>query len=69
VSGGSTPKALYVTNAADRVWALIAGADKHAMVARCRDARAREDRPVPVLGVSPAGELVWYLDQAASSGA
>jgi 6-phosphogluconolactonase len=56
-------------NAADRVWVLIAGADKHAMVARCREARARQDRPVPLLGVAPAGELVWWLDQAASSGA
>jgi 6-phosphogluconolactonase len=56
-------------NAAERVWALIAGADKHAMVARCRDARVRADHPVPILGVSPAGELVWWLDEAASSGA
>jgi 6-phosphogluconolactonase len=56
-------------NAADRVWVLIAGADKHAMVAGCREARARGDRPVPVLGVSPAGELVWWLDEAASTGA
>jgi len=47
----------------------IAGADKHAMVARCREARALGDRPVPILGVSPAGELVWWLDEAASSGA
>jgi 6-phosphogluconolactonase len=56
-------------NAADRVWALIAGADKHAMVTRCREARARGERPVPILGVLPAGELVWWLDEAASSGA
>jgi 6-phosphogluconolactonase len=56
-------------NAADRVWVLIAGADKHTMVARCREARARGDRPVPVLGVTPAGELVWWLDEAASMGA
>ncbi len=56
-------------DAADRVWVLIAGADKHAMVARCREARARGDRPVPVLRVSPAGELVWWLDDAASNGA
>jgi len=47
----------------------IAGADKHAMVSRCREARALGDRPVPILGVSPAGELVWWLDEAASSGA
>lgn len=56
-------------NAADRVWVLIAGADKHAMVAGCREARARGDPPVPVLGVSPAGELVWWLDEAPSAGA
>ena len=56
-------------NAAERVWALIAGADKHAMVARWRDARVRADHPVPILSVSPAGELVWWLDEAASSGA
>jgi 6-phosphogluconolactonase len=55
-------------NAADRVWVLIAGADKHAMVARCREARARADRSLPVLRVSPAGELVWWLDEAASKG-
>jgi 6-phosphogluconolactonase/glucosamine-6-phosphate isomerase/deaminase len=55
--------------AADRVWVLIAGADKHPMIARCREARARGDRPVPLLGVSPTGELVWWLDEAASSGA
>ena len=53
-------------NAADRVWVLIAGADKHAVVARCREARARGERPLPILGVSPAGELVWWLDAAAS---
>jgi 6-phosphogluconolactonase/glucosamine-6-phosphate isomerase/deaminase len=56
-------------NAADRIWVLIVGADKHPMVARCREARARGDRPAPLLGVSPAGELVWWLDEAASSGA
>jgi 6-phosphogluconolactonase len=54
-------------NAVDRVW--VAGADKHPMVTRCREASARGDRPVPLLGVSPAGELVWWLDEAASSGA
>jgi 6-phosphogluconolactonase len=56
-------------DAADRVWVLIAGAGKHAMVARCREARARGDRSLPVLRVSPAGELVWWLDEAASRGA
>jgi len=56
-------------NAADRVRALIAGADKQARVARCREGRTLGDRPVPILGVSPAGELVWWLDEAASSGA
>ena len=56
-------------DAADRVWVLIAGADKREMVARCREARARGERPYPVLGVAPAGELVWWLDEAASAGA
>jgi hypothetical protein len=52
LSGGSTPKA--------------PGADKHAMVTRCREASVREERPVPILGVSPAGELVWRFEEAAS---
>lgn len=54
-------------NAADRVWVLIAGADKRPMVARCEQARSRGERPVPVLGVEPtAGDLVWWLDDAAA---
>lgn len=53
-------------NAADRVWILIAGQDKREIVARCRAARARGERSYPVLRVAPAGELVWWLDEAAS---
>jgi 6-phosphogluconolactonase len=54
-------------NAAERVWLLVAGADKRAVVARCRAARSRGERPYPVLGVEPTGgELVWWLDRAAN---
>ena len=54
-------------NAAERVWLLVAGAGKREIVARCRAARERGERPYPVLGIEPiAGELVWWLDRAAS---
>jgi len=56
-------------NAAERVWMLIAGAGKRAMVAECLAAAERnEDPPIrPILGVRPTdGELVWFLDQAAA---
>ena len=53
-------------NAADRVWILVADADKRDIVARCREARARGERPFPVLRVAPEGELIWWLDEAAS---
>jgi 6-phosphogluconolactonase/glucosamine-6-phosphate isomerase/deaminase len=54
-------------NAADRVWVLIAGRDKREVVARCREARERGERPYPILGVAPTeGELLWWLDAAAS---
>ena len=54
-------------NAAERVWVLVAGASKRAVVARCRTARSRGERTVPVLGVEPTGgELVWWLDRAAN---
>jgi 6-phosphogluconolactonase len=55
-------------NAARRVWVLIAGADKKEMVSKCL---AAADEPGaakrwPILGVRPrAGELVWWLDEAA----
>ena len=58
-----------VLNAADRVWALIAGAGKRAVVAEClAKAADRGDPPArPILGVRPtAGELVWFLDAAAA---
>jgi len=54
-------------NAADRVWVLISGADKRDIVSRCRAERARSERSYPILRVAPnAGELVWWLDQAAA---
>jgi 6-phosphogluconolactonase len=56
-------------NAAERVWMLIAGAGKRAMVAECLAAAERnEDPPLrPILGVRPTdGELIWFLDQAAA---
>jgi 6-phosphogluconolactonase len=53
-------------NAADRVWVLVAGADKREIVARCREARGRGEQSFPVLRVAPEGELVWWLDEAAS---
>ena len=53
-------------NAADRVWVLIAGKDKTEKVKECTAARAKGERPYPILGVEPTeGELVWWLDQAA----
>jgi 6-phosphogluconolactonase len=58
-----------VLNAAARVWVLIAGASKRAVVAECLAAAARPDaaRARPVLGVRPThGELVWWLDAAAA---
>jgi len=58
-----------VLNAADRVWMLIAGAGKRAMVAECLAAARRGDDPPPrpIVGVRPtAGELVWHLDAAAA---
>lgn len=57
---------LPLLNAARRVWLLVAGEGKREIVERCRAARARGQRPVPVLAVEPsAGELVWWLDRAA----
>jgi 6-phosphogluconolactonase len=54
-------------NAAERVWVLIAGAAKQAMVAECLAAAARNETSRPILGVRPtAGELVWFLDKAAA---
>jgi len=56
-------------NAAERVWILIAGAGKRAMVTECLTAAARSDDPPPrpILGVRPTdGELIWFLDQAAA---
>jgi 6-phosphogluconolactonase len=54
-------------NAADRVWMLVAGADKRETLARVFAAAVRGERPYPVCGVSPAGgELVWWLDRAAA---
>ena len=56
-------------NAAERVWILIAGAGKRAMVAECLTATARNEDPPPrpILGVRPTdGELIWFLDQAAA---
>ncbi len=56
-----------ILNAAERVWVLIAGAGKTAMVAECLAAAARNETPRPILGVRPtAGELVWFLDKAAA---
>jgi 6-phosphogluconolactonase len=56
-----------ILNAAERVWVLIAGAGKTAMVAECLAAAARHETPRPSLGVHPtAGELVWFLDKAAA---
>jgi 6-phosphogluconolactonase len=58
-----------VLNAAARVWVLIAGAGKRAMVAECLAAFARNDEPParPILGVRPTeGELIWFLDEAAA---
>ncbi len=56
-----------ILNAAERVWVLIAGAGKAAMVAECLAAAARHETPRPILGVRPtAGELVWFLDKAAA---
>jgi 6-phosphogluconolactonase len=58
-----------VLNAAARVWVLIAGAGKRAMVAECVAAFARAEEPParPILGVRPTeGELIWFLDEAAA---
>jgi 6-phosphogluconolactonase len=56
-----------VLNAADRVWALIAGAGKRTKVAECLAAAERGETPYPILGVRPtAGERVWFLDKAAA---
>jgi 6-phosphogluconolactonase len=58
-----------VLDAAERVWVLIAGAGKRAIVTRCLDAAARGETSPPILGVRPtAGELVWFLDEAAAPG-
>lgn len=55
-------------NAARRVWILAAGADKREIVAACRAAGddAETRRRWPITGVRPAGELVWWLDRAAT---
>jgi 6-phosphogluconolactonase len=58
-----------VLNAAERVWVLIAGAGKRPVVAECLTAAIRGDAPParPILGVRPsAGELIWFLDEAAA---
>lgn len=58
-----------ILNAAERVWVLIAGAGKRAMVAECLAAATRQDDPPPrpILGVRPTdGELIWFLDEAAA---
>ncbi|MGH7896783.1 MAG: 6-phosphogluconolactonase [Candidatus Binatia bacterium] len=53
-------------NAAERVWVLIAGKDKQEKVSECTAARARGEKPYPILGIEPTqGELVWWLDEAA----
>ncbi len=56
-------------NAAERVWVLIAGADKRGMLAQCLAARETpgSEKEWPVLGVRPEpGELVWWIDEAAA---
>jgi 6-phosphogluconolactonase len=62
-----------VLNAARRVWVLAVGAAKRAIVAECLAALAAEDVTPgiaarrPIVGVRPsAGELVWWLDEAAA---
>lgn len=52
--------------AARRIWVLVAGADKRDVVARCLDPQV--DADFPVLRARPAaGELVWWVDEAALS--
>ena len=52
--------------AAERVWALIAGAGKRPVVAECLAAADRGETPYPILGARPtAGEWIWFLDRAA----
>lgn len=53
-------------NAAERVWLVVAGADKAAAVVAARG--ATDDPEVPASWVRGRGETVWWLDQAAASG-
>lgn len=58
-------------NAARAIWVLVCGAAKRKMAGRCLDALkgdppSPEDDP-PIAGVRPKqGELVWWMDKAAS---
>ena len=55
-----------VINAADRVWILVTGASKSALVAHAL-AGGQAATDLPVQRVRPsAGELVWWLDAAAA---
>ena len=57
-------------NAAKRVWILVAGAEKSGVVARI-EAGANDPgaaAELPILGVRPRGEIVWWLDRAAAGG-
>ena len=58
-----------VLNAARRVWVLVPGEEKRAIVAQClavRDHPGAEQR-FPIVGVRPDhGELVWWLDEASA---
>lgn len=52
--------------AADRVWLVVAGADKADAVTAAKD--ARDDPALPVSWVRGTQETVWWLDEAAASG-
>ncbi|USQ78276.1 6-phosphogluconolactonase [Ornithinimicrobium faecis] len=51
-------------NAAERVWLVVAGADKAEAVAAARD--ARDDPHLPASWVRGTRETVWWLDEAAA---
>lgn len=57
---------LPVINAAKTVFFLVSGANKALAVQRALGASA-ENPDFPATLVKPAGELIWFLDQAAAS--
>lgn len=56
---------LSVINAARRVWLLVTGPEKAAMVARAR--QGRNEEALPVQRLDPGGQWLWLLDREAAA--